>query len=108
MTGSSRLRGQFGALLVAGAVAVVAVASTAPAGAVDAAQPLRVLVVGNSVASTLARGSPLAEELHGIAALPDLEVTDRIILACGISSLPQVCTTRRHWSCPGSNAGSAA
>ncbi len=93
MTGSSHPRGQFRALLVALAAAVVAVASTAPAGAVDAKQPLRVLVVGNSLAGTLTRGSPLADEPHGLAARSGFEVTDRIILACGISSLPQVVLT---------------
>lgn len=91
MTGRSRRRRHLGALLVAVASALVAIAASAPERAGTAApRPLRVLVVGNSVASTLARGSPLADEPHGLEARPGFEVTDRIILACGISSLPQV------------------
>ena len=93
MTASSRLRGHLGhigALSVAIAIAVVAVAATVPVGAVDAPHPLQVLVVGNSVAGTLTRGSPLAAQLHGLAARSGIELQDRTILACGISTLPQV------------------
>jgi len=92
-------RGRTAAGIVAVAVALAglavlaattAAAATGPVGATVGPRPLRVMVAGNSVAGTLARGSPLADELHGIAALPGLEVSDRIILACGISSLPEV------------------
>lgn len=87
-------RGRTAASVVSGIVTAavalaLALATTGPVGAAVGPRPLRVMVAGNSVAGTLARGSPLADELHGIAALPELEVTDRIILACGISSLPQ-------------------
>jgi lysophospholipase L1-like esterase len=49
---------------------------------------LRVLVVGESQAGTLAIGSPRPPTPHGLVAEPGLILWDRTILGCSISSVP--------------------
>lgn len=72
--------------VVAVATATVALVSPVAVGARSDA-PLRVLVVGESEAATLAAGVPADTGVHGLRARPDLDITDRTILACSISSV---------------------
>ena len=74
-------------LLLLVAAAMVVPAATDVAGA---RPPIRVLIVGNSLAGTLAYGSPVGEDAHGVATQRGFDLTNRNILACGISSLPTV------------------
>ena len=53
-----------------------------------ATAPLRVLVVGESQAGTVAAGSPLGQGKHGLDAQPGLVLWDRTILGCSISTVP--------------------
>ncbi len=83
-------------IVVAGcafAMTVGATPSPSVAPSVDAARPtaspkVRVLVVGESQAGTLAFGSPLDGVRHGLAARADLALWNSTILACSISSAP--------------------
>jgi lysophospholipase L1-like esterase len=87
------------ALLLAGVAAVAGLSGLggSTAGARDAPPPsapttaparLRVLVVGESEAGTLATGSPRPPTPHGLSAQPGLVLWDSTILACSISSVP--------------------
>jgi lysophospholipase L1-like esterase len=70
----------------------LALAVTAAAGPTTTTRParLRVLVVGESQAGTLAAGSPQGQGPHGLVARSDLVLWDRTILGCSISSVPEV------------------
>lgn len=66
---------------------------TNAAGARATATPparIRVLVVGESQAGTLAVGSPKGQGLHGLVARPELVLWDSTLLGCSISSVPVV------------------
>jgi lysophospholipase L1-like esterase len=83
------------AFLVSACAFAVTVGAVAPARTAPARTPptgvharLRVLVVGESQAGTLAFGSPLGAEPHGLAARPDLVLWNSSLLACSISSVP--------------------
>jgi lysophospholipase L1-like esterase len=84
-----RIRGWPRAILIASAViAVVFVAAAPNVGARSTNKPIRLLVVGNSLAGTLEFGSPRGLVPHGLVAQPGFEIVDRTLLACSISSAP--------------------
>jgi lysophospholipase L1-like esterase len=66
------------------------VAAHAAAGRERAQLPgrIRVLLIGESEAGTLAGGAPRPPEHHGLAARPDLVLWDSTLLGCSISSAP--------------------
>jgi lysophospholipase L1-like esterase len=51
-------------------------------------EPVRVLLVGESQAGTLAVGAPRPPEPHGLVAQPGLVLWDSTLLGCSISSAP--------------------
>lgn len=73
--------------VVLGTMGLVAPASFAKP-ATKAPPRLRVLVVGESQAGTLATGAPKPASPHGLSARPDLVLWDSTILACSITSFP--------------------
>ncbi len=70
-------------------VAALAVPAAVAKPATKVPARLRVLVVGESQAGTLATGAPKPESPHGLMARSDLVLWDSTLLACSISSFPQ-------------------
>jgi lysophospholipase L1-like esterase len=64
------------------------VSPAAARGRAQLPMPIRVLVVGESQASTLAEGAPRPPVRHGLAARPGLVLWNSTILGCSISSAP--------------------
>jgi lysophospholipase L1-like esterase len=74
------------ALLVAGSI------GARPSSAHERTSPrsarIRVLLIGESEAGTLANGAPVPPERHGLAARSDLVLWDSTLLGCSISTAP--------------------
>jgi len=77
------------ALLVAGFIgAIGARPSSARERTTSRPARIRVLLIGESEAGTLADGAPAPPERHGLAARSDLVLWDSTLLGCSISSAP--------------------
>jgi lysophospholipase L1-like esterase len=86
------MRSRLVLLAVVATVAVALVGADAPVASARSRTKvparLRVLLVGESQAGTLAIGAPRPPEPHGLVAEPGLVLWDRTLLGCSISSVP--------------------
>ena len=74
------------ALLALGLVGLVGVRPASGRDGAPVPEPIRVLLVGESQAGTLAVGAPRPPEPHGLVARPGLVLWDSTLLGCSISS----------------------
>ena len=83
-----RLASPLVVLVAVGSLAVLGAGPAAARGRARVPDPIRVLVVGESQAGTLAVGAPRPPDHHGLVAQPGLALWDSTILGCSISSVP--------------------
>jgi lysophospholipase L1-like esterase len=84
------MRSRLALLVVASMVVVVGTVTGADARTPPPPSParIRVLVVGESEAGTLATGSPKGQGPHGLVSQPGLGLWDSTLLGCSISTAP--------------------
>ena len=83
-----RLASPLVVLVAVGSLAVLGAGPATARGRARVPDPIRVLVVGESQAGTLAVGAPRPPDHHGLVAQPGLALWDSTILGCSISSVP--------------------
>lgn len=82
------MRSRIAFLVVASMVIALGAVTGACARTPPTRARLRVLVVGESQAGTLATGSPKGQGPHGLVAQPGLVLWDSTLLGCSISTVP--------------------